>query len=111
MNWDWDSIGAKLDTIHANQLVILRLLLQLRTKEHEMAIDLSKLTAEVANNTTVEGSVVTLLNQLTAIIKAIPPSTDPTTQAALDQLTATLAANDTALAGAVTANTPAPPAS
>lgn len=76
-----------------------------------MAIDLSKITAEVANNTTVETSVVALLGQLTAIIKAIPPSTDPTTQAALDNLTATLASNDGAIASAVTANTPAAPTS
>ena len=38
-----------------------------------MAIDLAGITAEVANNTSVTGSVVTLLNNLTAIIKAIPP--------------------------------------
>jgi hypothetical protein len=44
---------------------------------------------------------------LAAQIAAIPPSNDPTTQAALDQLTATLTANDSGIAAAVTANTPA----
>ncbi len=71
-----------------------------------MAVSLDALTAEVARNTTVEGSVVALLQQLTALIKAIPPSTDPATQAALDGLVATITANDSALADAVTANTP-----
>ena len=72
-----------------------------------MAVDLTAVTAEVAKNTSVTGSVVALLQQLTALIKAIPPSSDPATQAALDQLTATLTANDGTLATAVTANTPA----
>ncbi len=72
-----------------------------------MAIDLAAATAEVAKNTTVTGSVVTLLQQLTALIQAIPPSTDPVTQAALDQLVATLTGNDQTVADAVVANTPA----
>lgn len=76
-----------------------------------MAIDLTKITAEVAANTTVTGSVVALVQNLAAIIKAIPPSTDPQTQAALDALTATLNSNDTTIASAVTANTPSAPAS
>ncbi len=72
-----------------------------------MAIDLAAVTAEVAKNTTVTGSVVTLLQQLTALIQAIPPSTDPVTQAALDDLVAKLTANDQTVADAVAANTPA----
>ena len=73
-----------LESIHANQLVMIGMLRQILTQETTMAVDLSKLTAEVTNNTTVTSSVVALLTQLTALIKAIPPSTDPTTQAALD---------------------------
>ena len=72
-----------------------------------MAVNIDALTAEVANNSTVTGSVVTLLQKLAAEIAAIPPSTDPTTQAALDALTATLTSNDATIAAAVTANTPA----
>ena len=72
-----------------------------------MAIDLTKLTAEVAANTTVTGSVVTLINNLSAQIKNIPPSNDPVTQAALDGLVSTLSQNDTTIASAVTSNTPA----
>jgi hypothetical protein len=82
---------------------------RLLAKETAMALDLTTLTAEVSRNTTVEQSVVALLGQLTAIIKTIPPSTDPTTQAALEQLAATLSGNDTAIAAAVTANTPEGP--
>ena len=100
-----------LQTIHANQLVMIGMLKQLLKQENQMAIDLTAVTAEVANNTSVTSSVVTLLGNLTALIKAIPPSTDPVTQAALDQLTATLSANDTSVAAAVVANTPAAPAS
>jgi len=104
--WWWEdefeSVNAKLD-------ILINLVNRLLMKERQMAIDLTTVTAEVAKNTDVTASVVTLLNNLTAIIKAIPASSDPTTQAALDKLTATLASNDTAIAGAVTANTPAAP--
>jgi uncharacterized coiled-coil protein SlyX len=76
--------------------------------EKTMSIDLTKITAEVSNNSTVTASVVALVNLLSAEIKAIPPSTDPTTQAALDVLTSTLAANDNTIAAAVTTNTTTP---
>lgn len=75
-----------------------------------MAIDLTALTAEVANNTTVDAAVLALVKNLAAQIAAIPPSTDPTTQAALDGLVTTLKGNDAAIAAAVTANTTAAPA-
>ena len=96
-----------LATIHANQLVMMDMLRQILKQENTMAIDLTKLTAEIAHNTSVTGSVVQLLANLTAIIKSIPPSNDPVTQAALDQLTSTLGTNDDAAAAAVVANTPA----
>ena len=70
-----------------------------------MSIDLTKLTTEVTNSTTVTNSVLALVTNLVAEIKAIPVSTDPATQAALDALTASLSTNDTAIAAAVTANT------
>jgi hypothetical protein len=100
----FQNINNKLD-------VLTGLVRQLLTQEAKLAIDLTTLTAEVTNNTSVTNSVVTLLGNLTALIKAIPPSTDPVTQAALDALTATLTSNDTTIAGAVVANTPAAPAS
>lgn len=105
--WPWNhfnTINTKLDNITA-------LLNQLIKQESVMAIDLTSITAEVTNNANVTASVIALLNNLTSIIKNIPPSTDQTTQAALDQLTATLSQNDTAVANAVVANTIAGPPS
>ena len=107
MNWYYDN---QFTAINYRLDVITGLLRQLLKLENTMAIDLTAMTAEVANNTSVTSSVVTLLGNLTALIKAIPPSTDPVTQAALDQLSSTLAANDTTIAGAVVSNTPAAPA-
>jgi hypothetical protein len=83
----------------------------LLNQEAKMAISLTAITAEVANNTSVTASVEQLVTNLAAQIAAIPPSTDPVTQAALDALTVTLSSNDTSIASAVTANTPAAPTS
>ena len=66
---------------------------------------LAALQTEVANNTTVEGSALALINGFKAQLAAA--GTDPV---ALAALTSTLTANDTALAAAVAANT-APAAS
>ena len=96
-----------LQTIHANQLVMIGMLKQLLKQENAMAINLTQLTAEVSSNTDVTNSVVALLANLTQLIKNIPPSNDPATQAALDALVATLSTNDQAIAADVTANTPA----
>ena len=59
-----------------------------------MAVDLTALTAEVANNTSVTNSVVQLV-----------------TQTALNALVTTLQSNDTSIASAVTAHTPVASAS
>lgn len=103
--WSWfnqwfDHFDSRLDTITA-------LLNAITNREKKMAIDLTAVTAEVANNVNITNSVVTLLGNLTALIQEIPPSSDPVTQAALDQLTTTLASNDVTIANAVVANTPA----
>jgi hypothetical protein len=100
-----------LETIHANQLVMMAMLSSLLTQEAKLAIDLTGITAEVANNTTVDGSILQVVQNLAALIAAIPPSTDPATQAALDALVATLTSNDASIAASVVANTPAAPAS
>lgn len=73
-----------------------------------MAIDLDTLTAEVANNASVTGSVLQLVENLAAAVAAIPPSDDPTTQAALDALVATLKASDDAIAASVVSHTGTP---
>ena len=79
----------------------------LKVKETKMAIDVSAITAEVQRNTDVTKSVVQLVQNLANQIASIPPSNDPQTQAALDQLKNTLTQNDDQIAAAVTANTTA----
>ena len=65
---------------------------------------LATLQAQVAQNTSVEASAVTLIEGLAAQIAAA--GTDPTKLAAL---TTSLNTSATALAAAITANTPASP--
>ena len=102
-------VTTKLNAVLRNQSTMLALLSEILQKENKMAIDLTAMTAEVANNTSVTASVEQLVTNLVAQIAAIPPSSDPVTQAALDALTATLSGNDTSIAAAVVANTPAAP--
>ena len=105
----YSSIMALLQTLHANQLNMLGMLNKIIKQETTMAVDMTALQAEIANNSTVEASVLALLQQITSMLTAIPPSSDPTTQAAIDAAVATLTQNDQALAAAVVANTPATP--
>lgn len=69
-----------------------------------MAKELDDLTAEVERNTTVEGSVLTLIQGFAAQLAAA--GTDPKKLAAL---ATTLKTSNDALAAAVLANTPAAP--
>ena len=95
-----------LETLHANQLVITAKLNQLLTQETKMAVDLTALTAEVTNNTTVDGSIITLLDNIVTQLQAIEAgSGDAATQTALNALMATLQNNDASIAAAVVANT------
>lgn len=66
------------------------------------------LVTDVSQETTLEGSVETLLTGLAAQIAALQ-SGDPATQAKIDALHTQLTANIAALQSAVTANTPAAP--
>lgn len=106
--YDW--LEHRFDRIESRLALLLDLVTRALQQETKMAIDLTSITAEVANNTSVTASVKQLITNLAALIAAIPASTDPVTQAALDQLTATLSGNDAAVAAAVTANTVAPSA-
>jgi len=106
MRYDINDVYKLLQTVHANQINMIGLLNRVLTKENEMAVDLTALQDEVANNSTVEGSVIALLKQLADMIAAIPASNDKATQDALDQLVASLRANDQSLADSVVANTP-----
>jgi small-conductance mechanosensitive channel len=103
--WQWliDAVSR----IERSVMSIDNKLNQLLAKEARMAVDLTALTNEVARNATVEQSVLALVQGMAAQLAAIPPSSDPTTQAAIDGLKATLQANDDALADAVSKNTPA----
>ena len=75
-----------------------------------MALDISKLQAAVANETTVEQSAITLLTTLSAeiqtLINASGNTVDP---AALQAIVDSMNTSQAALAAAVTANTPAAP--
>lgn len=61
--------------------------------------------AAVAAESTVDDSIVTLLDNIVAELKAAQASNDPT---ALDAVVASIQANTKKLSDAVTANTPAP---
>ena len=69
---------------------------------------LANLQAAVAAQTTVTQSVLTLLSTMAAEIAAASPTGD---NPAIDAVVTTMNANATSLAAAVTANTPAAPAS
>lgn len=93
---------------HADQSLedkIVRLLNVLEKQQEIIMADLTKLTADVAAETTVDTAVQTLLTNLVAQIKAASGD-----QAALDALTTQMETNAAALSAAVTANTPAAPA-
>ena len=79
-----------------------------------MSINLDKLTADVAAVQGTVNSALTFISGLKAQIAAIPLSTDPATQASLDQLAAGLETSQADLANAIAANPaaapPAPPA-
>jgi predicted exporter len=68
--------------------------------------DLSALLAKVQAEETVEASVITLLQNLSAQLKNLPANDQP----AIDALAAQIDTDTQALAAAVTANTPAAPA-
>ena len=101
-----DEIKWALRGIHARFDYLERVLArQGRNEEISMAA-IDDLQAEVARNTTVEQSALTLITGLSSQLVAAIASGDMTqVQAVAD----TLKANDDALAAAVAANTPAAP--
>jgi hypothetical protein len=101
----WSFINAKLNRIERK---LDRLLVLFQQETEKMAVDITALTAEVANCTTVDTSIVQLVQNLAAQLAALAAgSTDAATQTALNALVATLQTNDLGIASAVTANTPA----
>lgn len=89
----WERIERKLDHI-------------IQLQEHTMAT-LNDITAAVAAEKTVEDSVMALLTQVSQSLKDAIASSDPT---AMQKIVDDIDAHRKALADAVVANTPAPPA-
>ena len=85
-----------------NHLVaIRRMLTESKKREIAMSVELDALTVKVQETTTVAQSAITLINGLAAQIADLKD--DP---AALQALADSLGASSTALAAAITANTP-----
>jgi len=99
---------------NSKQDLILAKLDEILQKEDAMAVDFSQLQQDVANDTNVVSSAVTLLQSLKAQLDAALALGDPAQiQSQIQQISQSLEANSTALAQAVVANTPAasqPPA-
>lgn len=73
-----------------------------------MAIDISKLQADVAAEADAVQSAITLLNGLTTAIADLKNQTnDPAMQAAIDDLATKVETQKQALSDAIVANTPA----
>lgn len=77
---------------------------RIEQKEIQMSAELDALTADVANETAVDQSAITLINGIAAKLDAM--KNDP---AAIAALSTQLKSSSAALAAAVTANTPAEP--
>jgi hypothetical protein len=100
-----DPIYAKIDALAAQLKALQATLNTVQTGESTMAADLSGIQSQVAANTNVIQSAITLLNGLAAQLQAA--KNDPVAiQSIIDKMTA----DDNALAQAVAANTPAAPA-
>jgi hypothetical protein len=99
---------SQLDRIEAKLDQALALLILVVKKESAMALDLTKLTADVQKQTDVVDSVETLLTGLSQAITDLKNQTsDPAVQQALDALATQIESNSQKLSDAVTANTPA----
>lgn len=82
---------------------IIRLLHEIIEKEDYIMATINDISAAVAAESTVDDSIVTLLNTIVAELKAAQASSDP---AAMDAVVAGIQANTKKITDAVTANTP-----
>jgi hypothetical protein len=103
---DYDAIVSQLMRIVTHQQQTNVLLSRLLNQEKNVMSALDDLTAQVTANTSAEQSAVTLIQGLAAQIAAAVNTED---SAALESLAQQLNTSATALAAAVTANTPAAP--
>lgn len=97
-----DFAGSDMSQVNARLDSIVSLINGLSGKVSTMSAELDTLTAEVARNTTVDASAITLLNGLAAQIATL--KNDPV---ALQALADSMKSSSDALAAAVVANTPA----
>lgn len=98
-------MAADVAAIRVDVATLLALVKAQNLKEIVMAGSFDSLTAQVAANTSVVGSAITLINGFAAQLAAA--GTDPVKLQALQD---SLNSSDTALAAAVAANTSTPPA-
>jgi len=84
----------------------LGLLKQIVTKENQIMASIQDVTAAIANESTVDDSIIALLNGIVQQLKDAQASNDP---AALDAVVAGIQANTQKIQDAVTANTPVAP--
>ena len=105
MGWWWDNYSWYTDTTMRLARIENKLNLVL-TQEAKIMASIGDVQSAVSAETTVVASVVTLLNQLSTLLKAAIASGDPT---ALGTVVDAINANAASLAAAVTANTPASP--
>ena len=94
------ALNAKIDNL-------MDLVNQLITNQKKIMLDVTALQTAVANETSLDQSVITLLNTLASELQAANNNND---QATINGIVATMQQNATALAAAVAANTPAAPA-
>ena len=92
----------KLDDLSKQLSMIFNLMRKSLKMEFEMATDLTALTDAVAEDTSVDESAITLLQNLSTILE--DAKTDPV---AIASIAASLKDNAAALAAAIAANTPA----
>lgn len=80
-------------------------------KENKMSATLDQVLADVTSETTLENSIVTLLDSVQAQLTSALANTTiaPADQAKIDSIFTGLEANKTALTAAIAANTPAAP--
>lgn len=93
------------ESINANIDKLMGLVNLLLTNQKKIMLDVTALQTAVANETTLDQSVITLLNTLASELQAANDAGDQTT---INSIVATMQQNATALAAAVAANTPAP---
>jgi chromosome segregation ATPase len=98
------AIEHQLQVISHKQDKLLTVLAEVLRQEKIMAADLTQLEAQVKANTDAEASAVTLLTQLSDMLKSA--QNDP---AKVQAIADSLKSSATALAAAIVANTPAAP--